>query len=61
MRSSKRQRRLAAIVAVAAHQDIDVRPMPANAGDDVEQDLGYFLASLRQLANTPQHLQGSVD
>ena len=40
----QRQRGLAAIMAVAPHQDIDVRPMPADAGDDVAQDLGHLLA-----------------
>ena len=40
----QRQRGLAAIVAVAPHQDLDVRPMLADADDDVAQDLGYLLA-----------------
>jgi broad specificity phosphatase PhoE len=30
-------------MAVAAYQDLDVRPMPADAGDDIAPDLGDFL------------------
>ena len=40
----QRQRGLAAIVAVAAHQDRDVRPVLADAADHVTQDLRHFLA-----------------
>ena len=40
----QRQRGLAAIVAVAAHQDLDVGPVLADAADDVTQDLRHLLA-----------------
>ena len=52
-RLQQRQRGLAAIVAVAAHQDRDVRPVLADAADDVTQDLGDLLAR-RPLAGAQQ-------
>jgi hypothetical protein len=41
------QRGLAAIMPVAAYQDLDVRPMPADAGDDERRTLATSSADGR--------------
>ena len=53
----QRQRGLAAIMAVAAHQDRDVRPVLADAADHVTQDLRHLLAR-RPLAGPQQRQHG---
>ena len=40
----QRQRGLAAIVAVAAHQDLDVGPVLADAADDMTEDFRHLFA-----------------
>jgi hypothetical protein len=47
---------IAAVMAVAAHQDMDPGPMPADTPDDVLEDRARFLAGRRRaLAQDHRH------